>query len=99
MPSLRAGLNEHLRRLTDAFNTEIRESCRMLLPDAKELREMGIGEAHRPLYLQWTSSRDTSLFARTGIAAAEQEAQTVRHRERRQGFAHGVAAELGTVRR
>ena len=69
---LRAGLNEQVPRLAQAFNQEIRENCTMLLPDAKEIREQGTAEAHRIRYEQWASSHDRSLFTRIGIAAPEQ---------------------------
>jgi signal transduction histidine kinase len=69
---LRAGLNEQLPRLVQAFNQEIREGCTMLLPDAKELREEAAAVAHRIRYRQWASSHDRTLFTRIGIAAPEQ---------------------------
>jgi hypothetical protein len=68
---LRAGLNEQLRRLAQAFNNDIRETCTTLLPDAKEIRELGTAEAHRIRYGQWASSHDRSLFTRIGIASPE----------------------------
>jgi len=71
---LRAGLNEQVRRLVLAFNEEIRESCAMLLPDAKELREQGMAEAHRVRYEQWAAAHDRSVFSRIGIAVPEQGA-------------------------
>ncbi len=69
---LRAGLNEQLRRLAQVFNNDIRNSCTTLLPEAKELRELGTAEAHRIRYAQWASSHDTSLLKRIGIATPEQ---------------------------
>ena len=69
---LRAGLNEQVRRLVQAFNDEIRESCIAILPDAADLRREGMAEAHRTRYTQWTSSHDSSLFARMAVAAPEQ---------------------------
>ncbi len=69
---LRSGLNEQLRRLTQAFNNDIRETCTALLPDAREIRELGIGEAHRIRYTRWASSHDRSLVKRVGIATPEQ---------------------------
>jgi signal transduction histidine kinase len=71
---LRAGLNEQVPRLVRAFNQELRESYTMLLPDAKEIREQGTGEAHKIRYEQWASAHDRSLFARIGIATPEQSA-------------------------
>ncbi len=69
---LRAGLNVQVPRLVQAFHQEIHESCAMLLPDAKEIREQGTAEAHRIRYQQWASSHDRSLFTRLGIAVPEQ---------------------------
>jgi len=69
---LRAGLNEQVRRLVQAFNEEIRENCTALLPDAKELRELGLVQAHRSRYEQWAASHDRSWFSRIGIATPEQ---------------------------
>ena len=69
---LRAGLNERLPRLVQAFNDEVRESCTLLLPHAKEVRERGTAEAHKARYDQWASSHDRSLFLRIGIAVPEQ---------------------------
>jgi signal transduction histidine kinase len=69
---LRAGLNEQVPRLVQAFNEELRDNWTMLLPDAKEIREQGAAEAHRIRYEQWASSHDRSLFTRIGIAAPEQ---------------------------
>src|SRR5579862_3315266 len=53
---LRAGLNEQLRRLAQAFNDELHESCAALLPTAKEIREGGVEEALKLRYGQWASS-------------------------------------------
>jgi signal transduction histidine kinase len=69
---LRAGLNDQTRRLVQAFNEEIRDSCNLLLPDARELREEGTAAAHRIRYQQWASSHDRALFTHIGIAAPEQ---------------------------
>jgi signal transduction histidine kinase len=69
---LRAGLNEQVSRLVRAFNDELRDSCTLLLPDAKEVRELGTAEAHKIRYEQWASSHDRSLFTRIGVAAPEQ---------------------------
>jgi signal transduction histidine kinase len=69
---LRAGLNEQLRRLAEAFNNDLRESCTTLLPNAQELRELGTAEAHRIRYAQWTSSHDGTQFAQIAVAAPEQ---------------------------
>jgi signal transduction histidine kinase len=68
---LRAGLNQQVRRLVEAFNGEIREGCTALLPDAKELREQGVAAAHKVQYEQWAASHDRSLFSRIGIATPE----------------------------
>jgi signal transduction histidine kinase len=71
---LRAGLNEQLPRLVQAFNEELRDNCTLLLPGAKEIREQGAAEAHRIRYQQWASAHERSLFTRIGIAAPEQGA-------------------------
>jgi signal transduction histidine kinase len=68
---LRSGLDEQVHRFVRAFNDEIRESCTMLLPDGKQLREAGRDEAHRIRYEQWVASHDRALFARIGIAVPE----------------------------
>jgi signal transduction histidine kinase len=68
---LRAGLNQQVRRLVQAFNEELRESCAALLPVAKALREQGVAEAHKLRYEQWVASHDRSLFSRIGIVAPE----------------------------
>jgi signal transduction histidine kinase len=69
---LRAGLNDQIRRLVQAFNEELRDSWRTLPPAAKEIREQGTAEAHRIRYEQWASSHDRSLFTRIAIAVPEQ---------------------------
>ena len=69
---LRAGLNEQVRRLVQAFNEELRDSWTTLLPEAKEIREQGTAEAHRIRFEQWAATHHRSLFARIGIAAPEQ---------------------------
>ena len=71
---LHSGLDEQVERLVNAFDTEIRESCTMLLPDGKQLRELGRAEAHRLRYQQWVASHDRSLFVRIGVAAPEKGA-------------------------
>jgi signal transduction histidine kinase len=67
---LRAGLTEQLRRLSQAFNSEIRENCTMLLPDEQEIRAMGAPAALQRRYDQWASSHDKDVFVRIGIATA-----------------------------
>lgn len=69
---LRAGLNDQLRRLVQAFNEEIRESCAALLPAAGEIHERGRAEAHQIRYEQWASTHDRSMFSRIGVAVPEQ---------------------------
>ncbi len=64
---LRNGLNEQLRRLAQAFDNDIRETCTTLLPDAKDIAKLGTIEAHRMQYAQWLSSHDRALFTRIGI--------------------------------
>jgi signal transduction histidine kinase len=65
---LRAGLTEQLRRLGQAYNDELRENCRMLLPDGREIVESGATEAVRNRYKQWSSSHDKNLFVRVALA-------------------------------
>jgi signal transduction histidine kinase len=65
---LRAGLTEQLRRLGQAYNDELRENCRMLLPDEREIDESGTAEAVRNRYKQWSSSHDKNLFLRVAMA-------------------------------
>jgi signal transduction histidine kinase len=59
-------------RLVQDFNDEIRESCTRLLPDAKELREVGRSEAHKIRYNQWAILHDPLLFSLIGVAVPEQ---------------------------
>jgi signal transduction histidine kinase len=68
---LRSGLNDQVRRLVQAFNDEIRENSTALLPDAKEIREQGLAEAHHARFEQWTASHDRSLFSRIGVAVPD----------------------------
>ncbi len=68
---LRAGLDEQVPRLALAFNNDISESCRALLPDSTEIRDEGMQQAHRSRYREWASSHERGLFARIGIAASE----------------------------
>jgi signal transduction histidine kinase len=67
---LGSGLNEQTGRLTRAFDDELRESCRAMIPDASEMRDEGI-EAFRSRYQQWASSHERTLFARLGITVLE----------------------------
>src|ERR1700690_1367300 len=50
---LRAGLNDQLGRMAQAFNNDIREACTALLPDAKEFSVLGAIEASKARYAQW----------------------------------------------
>jgi hypothetical protein len=68
---VRAGLTDQLRRLSHAFNSEIRENCTMLLPSAEEVRETGTVKALRRRYEQWISTHDRSLFLRISMALQE----------------------------
>ncbi len=69
---LRAGLDEQLHHLAQAFDEEMRRTCLSLLPNPEELREHGRAEAHRIRYEQWASSHDRGLFTRIAVAAPEQ---------------------------
>jgi signal transduction histidine kinase len=68
---LSSGLNEQAGRLARAFEDELRESCRAMVPDATDIREEGTLQAHRSRYQQWASSRERNLFLRIGIALPE----------------------------
>ncbi len=65
---LRAGLNDQLGRLSQAFNDDLREACTSLLPDAREFRELGPVAAFQARYAQWAPAHDRNLFARISIA-------------------------------
>jgi signal transduction histidine kinase len=69
--ALRAGLREQAQRLARAFDDELRQSCAALLPEAREIHELGRDAAHRGRYQHWASRNDTALFARVGVAAPE----------------------------
>ncbi len=68
---LRAGLNNQVRRLAQAFDNEIRENIASLLPDAGEIRKLGARESHRLRYADWSASHDRAFFGRIGVAAIE----------------------------
>ena len=68
---LESGLNEQVLRLARAFDDEISESCRALMPDASELGSERTREAHQSHYKEWASSHERRLFERIGIAAPE----------------------------
>lgn len=68
---LRAALNDQAGRLIRAFDDELRENCRALLPDATEIREEGAREAHTSRYRQWAASHDRALLARIGVVVPE----------------------------
>ena len=68
---LRAGLNEQLRRLSQAFNNDIRENCTALLPGAQEITQTGAAEALRNRYTAWISSHNRNLFLRIAMATSE----------------------------
>jgi signal transduction histidine kinase len=68
---LRASLNEQLRRLSETFNSEIRETCMSLAPPASEISDGNKSDALRNRYQQWTSSHDRNIFLQIGMAAPE----------------------------
>lgn len=68
---LRAGLNDQLRRLSQAFDSGIRENCTALVPDAGQIQELGTAEALRRRYEPWASAHDPNLFSRVGMASVE----------------------------
>lgn len=57
---LRSALNDQAGRLVRAFDDELRQNCRALLPEAAEIREEGVREAHTSRYRQWASSHVSS---------------------------------------
>jgi hypothetical protein len=69
---LRAGLNDQLHRMSQAFNNEVRDNCRMLLPSLQS-PATGLTEAFQTRYDQWVSSRDRNLFLRIGLATMEKD--------------------------
>ena len=68
---LRAGLNDLLRRVSQAFDTGIRESCTTLRLGADEIRQSGAAGALQNRYTEWALSHDRNLFARIGMAALQ----------------------------
>jgi len=69
---LRAGLDEQVHRLVRAFDDQIRESCTILMPEAREVRQEGRELAHRTRYESWAATHDRVLFTRMGVAVPEQ---------------------------
>ncbi len=70
---LRASLDEQARRFAHRFNEELRENCRALLPEADELAESGVAQAHQQRYQDWAASHDVKLLARIAVAVREQD--------------------------
>jgi signal transduction histidine kinase len=68
---VRAGLTDQLRRLSQAFSNDIRESCASLAPDVQDIRETGTEAALRRRYELWASAYDRNLFLRIAMASAE----------------------------
>ncbi|MBV9505363.1 MAG: HAMP domain-containing histidine kinase [Acidobacteriia bacterium] len=68
---IRTGLNEQLRRLTEEFNNDIRESCVSLVPTADETANSDKTGLLRNLYERWASSHDRKMFSRVGLVVAE----------------------------
>lgn len=68
---LRSALTEQVSRFARAFDDDLREQCRALMPDPAEIREDGSAEAHRARYQQWRKSHDARLFARIGVVRPE----------------------------
>lgn len=69
---LSSGLNEQAGRLARAFDDELNQSFRALVPDRTEIRAEGMLEAHRSRYEQWASAHDASLFSRVAVVVPEQ---------------------------
>jgi signal transduction histidine kinase len=67
---MRWSLNEQVRLLAREFDSDLRESCRALLPDALEL-ERGLETAHRNRYERWAAEHPPELFSRIAVAAPE----------------------------
>lgn len=67
---LRAGVNDQLRRLSQSFNTDLREACNSLAPSASDLTGTARNEAVRERYAQWVSSHDRKFFLRIAIVLA-----------------------------
>jgi signal transduction histidine kinase len=68
---LRAGLNDQLRRLSEAFSNDIRENCTALVPSVQEIGQDGTVEALRRRYQSWAAGHARDLFLRVGFAVAE----------------------------
>lgn len=68
---LRSALDGQVASFVRAFDEELRESCRTLLPDEAEIKAEGAQEAHRARFEQWSASHDRSLLTRIGIAIPE----------------------------
>jgi len=67
---LRSGLSEQLTRLARAFDDELAENCRALVPDPlRPPRDDGdMRSLFQSRYQEWSSSYDTGLFTRIAIA-------------------------------
>lgn len=65
---LRAGLSDHVRRLSRAFDSEWRSQCRALVPDAAEIQAEGLEKAHQMRYASWAAQNRVHAFDRIGIA-------------------------------
>ncbi len=70
---LRASLDEQARRFSHRFNEELRENCRALLPEADELAESGMAQAHQQRYQDWAANHEAKLFQRLAVAVREQD--------------------------
>lgn len=68
---LRASLTDGLRALGRAFDTELRESCADLLPDADELDRKGRDGAHASRFEAWKAAQHRPCFARIAVAVPE----------------------------
>jgi signal transduction histidine kinase len=68
---LRSALNNQLRRFSQDFNEELRESCASLAPAAEEITDTNKTEAVRSTYTRWAASHDRKIFLRIGIASPD----------------------------
>ena len=68
---LGSGLAEQTGRLARAFQEELSENCKSLLPSVDDIQEQGFREAHQTHFQEWSSSHDSRLFARIGVAVPE----------------------------
>ena len=74
---LRAGLNQQLHRLSQDFNSDIRENCASLAPGSNQISSVGVVNAARIQYEHWVSSHDHALFRRLALAVPDRSDLTL----------------------